>query len=227
MGDIPSALLTESQRKYVMESDKQAKKYMMKSRIRKRVFAGLDVDGKILSEIDPDLRHDIFSEWKNKNYEPNSCDVRIRKPDAWLSDEGEKSQFQFGIQGLFEFIYLGLEESNAGDFWEILEDAIDQAVRDRGKYVKHFEPNIEFGNLATQEDTYRMWQAGDIDLVELTLQEIFALYESGHMDLDDLTDEQLNKLDGALSGLRSLQEKVEKLEPEDVERARQNDTGSR
>lgn len=225
-GSLPSSLLTNSQRNYIREDgDPPANEYMMRSRIRKRVFAGLRHDGMILDDIDPKLRKEIFREWENLNYESNRNGVKIPKRDAPFSDHFEKSQFGFGIKGLLQFIYMGVEESGVGDFWEILEGAIDQAARERGQQVKEFDHNIEFGDLTTLQETYEMLEAGDLEYDDLTLKEIGALLESDLLAIEDVPMEILKTWVNIQDAMERWQEKLENMDEEEWE-ARRDESDS-
>lgn len=208
--DIPSALLTNSQRDYLRDGGEEpSNEYMMKRRIRERVFAGLRYDGMILKQMDPELRREIFRYWEEVNYESEGNGVKVRKEDAWMSDEGERTQFEFGLRGLLGFIYMGVEEGDVGDFWEILEDGIDRALRERGRHVEKFEPNLEQGKLATVEDVYEMLEEGELEYEDLTFGDIQALISSDLMEMEDFPVGFLEDIVEAMEYLESLKEKAE------------------
>lgn len=211
--DVPSAILTKSQREYVRGEGEPSNEYMMRSRIRKRVFAALRYDGMILGidGLDPELRREIFREWENQNYESDSNGVKIPKDEATLPDGAQKGQFKFGLEGLLQFLYLGIEESEVGSFWEILYDAIDQALREHGKHVKKFEPNIEFGELASLRDVHRMLEAGELEYEDLTLGEVIALIQSGLMDLEDFPVSYLKTVTRSMEVMTDAENPLETL----------------
>jgi hypothetical protein len=185
----PAAILTQSQRAYLRGENEPANEYMMQKRIRERVFAALHHDGKLLSDMSPEIRREIFREWENLNYDRKSSETRTRNPDAMVPDWWHNSQFfKFGVRGLLKFIYSGVEESGGTDFWEILEGAINRAVRERGRYVENFEYEIEFGKLLSIKETYEMFESGEIAFEELTHGEIGEMLKRELLDPEEIPD---------------------------------------
>jgi len=210
MSDRPSALLTNTHRDYVMdrsERDNATNARKLRERLRDRVFTGLEQDGKILAELDDDLRRGIFRAWENRNYENHPSGIDIPKSEPVMGDDVEKMQLRFGIQGLLQFIYLGVEESDVGDFFELVDEAIDSAVRDQGLYVEDSTHDIEFGELATIEDVHQMLESGELDFDDLTIGEVGALIESGEMDPEDFPQDFLKDIVEMIEDMEALHEK--------------------
>lgn len=202
MGDTPSALLTNSQREYVAgdrEHDNATNERKHRSRIRKRVYAGIEQDGIVLGEMDAELRREIFQEWQNRNYEPGHG-VDVPNGEAMGPDDLERWHLRAGIEELLGFLYLGVEEGAVGDFETILTDAIDAAVRERGQYVERVDLDVELGDLATADDLRERLAAGDIEPDDLTLREARALLDDGAVDPGDALERLGVEPDDAADG---------------------------
>lgn len=205
MADRPSALLTNSQRDYIggdSDHENGTNKRKMRSRIRKRVYTGIEQDGIVLGKMEPELRRDIFQEWESRNYE-SAPGVDIPKPDAPGDVRFEKHHFRTGVKGLLQFLYFGVEDPrvDVGDFGNILEDAIDAAVREQGQYVENFHLDIELGDLATEEDVRKKLLSGELEFEDLTVKEVRALLGSGEMDPEEFPVGFLANLNDTLENL--------------------------
>ena len=192
MPDREASLLTPQQRKYLkgdVKYDKPATERKMKNRIRERVYTGLELDGKILSEVEPEERRKIFEYGRDKEIESKyKPDIPKRRDMGSIWLKLLDSQINIGSICLLGFLFLGLEEKGE-DFEDILELGIDLAVRKKGLSVKSLEFDVEFSKLASIEDISEWLEEGDMEFSELTPEEAVRLVKSGEMDFEDFPDE--------------------------------------
>lgn len=197
MAGLPSSLLTGKQREAVAgDIDEEASRPReLKSRLRKRVYTGLKVDGHLLLEGLPrDERRKLFRGWE-KDVSDGDLDelpgVRLltspivrhgRNPEnAGAKEEVEREELKQGITDLLAFLLIGIEEGNIGDRDEILEEAFSRAARRTDRSLETFDLDVEMGGLhvLTPAEIAEQVRAGADDI---TLQEVMLAIEKGELD---------------------------------------------
>lgn len=216
MEDRQSALLTKSQREFIQDrqdetSDKARKQ---RGRIRDRVYTSLEIDGNLLTEINPEERRKIFRDWENRNYETHPSPVDIPK-DNWIPDNLEKHGLRNGIAHLLRFIYLGVEEGSLGPFEELLKWALEEEYRKRGETIDSLTIELETSRLLTLEELAGLIEEGELSYGELTPREFQQLVEKGFVELEDVPTQELEEFIKTHEFIQRLRGMIDSGELED------------
>ena len=191
MTERKSSLLTNHQREYIQgrrQIENTTNERKMKSRIRERVYTGLELDGKILHELEPEERRKIFQRWEDKHYESQYKYDFLKEGTGEHTTDIERGQLNIGLGFLLGFIFLGTEETEVDSFETLLKEGIDLALRDYGRYVKNLNLEVETGELATLGDIHESLEEGDMKFEELTPEEAARLVRSGKMSVNDFPE---------------------------------------
>jgi len=198
MTDQPSSLLTATGREYVRgkEYDNAANERNLRSRMRKRIYAALEYDGHLLTEMNPSDRKQIFRDWESRQYDSIPNDRLPQTDEERIEGDKERYLLKDGIEGLLTFLKLGIDEGNVGDFDEMVANAVKAAENERGNAVKSVEVSI---SVEEYDET-------DKTIGEMTVDELTQRFQSGNLDLDayieEIAERRVAELEeeGSLSG---------------------------
>lgn len=160
--DLPSATLTNTQRRAFAGETEPTHKRKFKERLRDRIQAGV-IDGMFLDQIPADQRREIFNPVHKPN--PNASVESVR----W--DEVARARcVQNGAGGWLSFLYRSITEvepliqplddlrvHDEGhpeihfDFETLLREAVETVVESRGRRLTDFQFSIETEPIQTRD----------------------------------------------------------------------------
>lgn len=210
--DRTTGLLTDANRELARgerEFDNSNNRSTMVGRLRYRIYRGLEIDGPILSNLDAEVRRKIFRDWENRVYDdlPEWLDHDEMHSRNTTHESFEKNLLKRGIRGWLKFIYLGVQEGNLGDFEELLRDAINDAERDRGRYVSELNLSIRFDTL---DEIQSRVEAGEIGFRDLTLHQIQSLMRENRLS-DEAESDLFDELERGWYSEKRIQQHEESI----------------
>lgn len=208
MSERPSALLTKTQRDYLRgsrESKGPEHDRALRSRLRTRVYEGLN-DGTILwSHLDPEEIEKIFAAWEDADEDLDEREQEQMKeflPSFGDADEQERQSFERALIGLVAFIYTGTKASGNLDAETILTTGVEHAERVQGNEVS---AEIDISERFDTEELLKRFHNGDPALTGADLAHLkSAVKEIGPEETNDYYNNALastpNLEGGMLSG---------------------------
>jgi hypothetical protein len=200
MVDLPASLLTNTQREVLANERNPSRARDFRSRVRRRVYEGLRVDGHLLfNNLSDAERRELFRRWE-KDAQRNDLDdipgarrittlaalhgTNPEPPEA--KGEVERARLREGITDLIAFLISGIDEGNIGETDEIFEEAFTRSARKTDRTVSSFELNVEMeGTHVLRPRTIAEW-IRDGRGGELTLQEVRLAWEKGALSDEEL-----------------------------------------
>jgi hypothetical protein len=141
-------VLTSADRAYLRDPDSYDRQasYERRKYIKERTWNAF-LDGSLLTKLPPDRRKEIFNGWQefadSVGHGPDDRPKHFGDAAESRGEWVERIAAEVGFAGWFEFLYLGLTESEEFDFADVLETAVRRGEFARGRRVAGFSLQID------------------------------------------------------------------------------------